>query len=212
MSDFIAGGFEPKMLDESNSIYLRQLPSEYLLSGDEFDQLWESRPDEFATMPSFGRVVKKPRWEQAYGRDYRFAGATSKAIPMTETIIRFREWCREAIDTRVNGALLNWYDASLGHYMGLHHDKSSALVAGSPIITISFGEARVFRMQNPRSREKHDVVASHGLVIVIPFETNLVWKHAVPRFVRYTGRRISLTFRAFRDETGSQVDVEGFRT
>ena len=37
----------------------------------------------------------------------------------------------------------------------------------------------------------------HGTVFILPYATNLVWKHGVPKSARYTGRRISVTLRAF---------------
>lgn len=33
---------------------------------------------------------------------------------------------------------------------------------------------------------------------VMPWQTNLVWKHAVPHLARYRGRRLSVTIRAFQ--------------
>ena len=69
------------------------------------------------------------------------------------------------------------------------------MVADAPIVTISFGETRTFRLT--RGKEKRDFEAVSGAVFVLPYSTNLAWKHAVPKSVRYRGRRISVTLRAF---------------
>ncbi len=71
------------------------------------------------------------------------------------------------------------------------------MVSGSPIVTLSLGEERVFRMRPYRGQGKIDVVVSHGAVVVIPFAANQLWTHEVPNFKRYQNRRISLTLRAF---------------
>src|SRR5437667_3988340 len=73
------------------------------------------------------------------------------------------------------------------------------MAPGAPIVTISFGEERVFRLsrRQPARRERLDFTAFHGSVLIMPYATNLVWKHEVPHFARYSGRGISLTLRAF---------------
>ena len=71
------------------------------------------------------------------------------------------------------------------------------MVAGVPIVTISLGEGRIFRLSHPRTKQRRDFSARDGTVFVMPYETNLAWKHGVPRFARWRGRRISITIRAF---------------
>jgi alkylated DNA repair dioxygenase AlkB len=72
------------------------------------------------------------------------------------------------------------------------------MIRGAPIVTISFGEARKFRLQ--KGTKKHDFLATAGTVFVLPFATDRVWKHSVPKSARYRGRRISVTLRAFHTE------------
>jgi alkylated DNA repair dioxygenase AlkB len=80
--------------------------------------------------------------------------------------------------------------------MGPHVDDTRDLVPETPIVTISFGQQRVFRLS--RARARYDLVAEPSSVIVLPWATNLAWKHAVPRFKRYRGRRVSVTLRAYQ--------------
>jgi alkylated DNA repair dioxygenase AlkB len=88
-------------------------------------------------------------------------------------------------------------------------------VSDTPIVTVSFGETRVFRLtlektavidgKKKRVVEKElNFAAPAGTVFVMPYRTNLVWKHGVPKSARYTGRRISVTFRGF--EPAGQVE------
>src|SRR5262249_48845033 len=86
-----------------------------------------------------------------------------------------------------------------GHYIGEHHDSTEYMEEGAPIVTISFGETRTFRLSRGKgkSRVVRDFNATPGRVFILPYATNLVWKHGVPKSARYTGRRISVTLRAF---------------
>ena len=43
----------------------------------------------------------------------------------------------------------------------------------------------------------HDVEVTNGSVLVLPHETNIAFTHDVPASKRLTGRRISVTVRAF---------------
>lgn len=101
------------------------------------------------------------------------------------------------VDERLNGMLLNWYDGSLGHYIGKHRDSTKKLVHGVPIVTISFGEQRTFRLRPWKKKGTRDFAARCGSVFVMPFETNLAWTHEVPRSAKCQSRRISVTLRAF---------------
>jgi alkylated DNA repair dioxygenase AlkB len=99
----------------------------------------------------------------------------------------------------LNGLLLNWYDGQLGHYIGPHHDSRKFMIVGAPIVTVSLGEERVFRLTQPKTKEHREFPACDGTVFVMPYDTNLVWKHEVPKSAKRRGRRISITLRAFED-------------
>jgi alkylated DNA repair dioxygenase AlkB len=179
-----------------------RLPASLTLAGERFEGLWDLHPGQRATVVIVGRRVRTPRWQQAYGRDYSFAGGTSLAEAVPALLEPYLAWARARVDPLLNGLLVNWYDGSAGHYIGPHHDDPRDLVAGSPVVTISLGEERVFRFTLPRpgpAPRKRDVLVDPGSVVVIPWDTNAVWKHGVPRLARYRGRRVSITARAFSE-------------
>jgi alkylated DNA repair dioxygenase AlkB len=91
-----------------------------------------------------------------------------------------------------------WYDGSLGHYIGKHRDSTIDLIKGAPIVTISLGESRTFRMRPHKGIGFQDFVVDNGSVCVIPYATNEKWTHEVPPSRRLQGKRISLTMRAFK--------------
>jgi hypothetical protein len=95
-------------------------------------------------------------------------------------MIPFLAWAREAVDPRLNGLLFNWYDADHAHYIGKHRDSTKQMITGAPIVTISLGATRLFRLRPWRGAGMVDIEVDHGSVLVIPFATNLLWTHEVP--------------------------------
>ena len=71
--------FETCKLDEACALQAAQLTDSLKWSGDEFKKVWNCHPteDQFVTIQ--GRPVKIPRDQQAFERDYKFAGQTSNA-------------------------------------------------------------------------------------------------------------------------------------
>ena len=181
------------------SMFATRLPDQLGRSVPErFAELWALHPDRFHTVaqPFTGRPIPLPRWQQAYGRDYRYSGSVNRALPVPAILVPYLDWARLRLDARLNGLLLNWYDATLRHYIGPHRDSIAGLVAGTPIVTISLGAPRSFRLR-AKGGECVDLPATDGAVFVLPWETNLNVKHAVPHRAIDTGRRISITIRAF---------------
>lgn len=187
-------GFETVDLGDGLLFHTGRLPAELLWDAAQFGEVWDMHPAERNTIHMPGGPVQIPRWQQAYAADYHFSGQTSAALPVPPVLEPLRDWARAAIFAPLNGLLLNWYDGP-DHYIGPHHDSTHSMVRGAPVVTVSFGEARKFRLQ--MGTKKHDFLATAGTVFVLPFDTNEAWKHSVPKSVKYRGRRISVTMRAF---------------
>lgn len=162
-----------------------------------FAAIWDLHPNEFHRVKIMGREVPTPRWQQAYGKNYRYTGSKNNALPIPPLLQHFMDWAKENVDPRLNGLLLNWYDGQNQHYIGAHRDDLRDMVPGSPIVTISLGQERVFRMRPYKQKGFQDFPMPNGSAIVIPFETNLHWTHEVPHKSEYDGRRISVTLRAY---------------
>ena len=190
-------GFSKHRLDDKYSLYVGELPDELRLSPSQFEELWKLHPDEYHEIKMHGRLVKTPRWQQAYGADYHYTGRVNKALPLPEVLQPYLDWSRDAVDERLNGVLLNWYDGDKGHYIGKHRDSTKNMVQGCPIVTISLGQERVFRLRPWKKTGLLDFPATDGRVFVMPYDTNLAWTHEVPKSATQVGRRISITVRGF---------------
>lgn len=139
--------FECYDLGDSRSFYTGALPEKLSLDSAAFESLWKLHPTEYHTIKMMGRLVKTPRWQQAYGMDYHYTGRTNMARPVTGLLAPVLAWAQERIDKRLNGILVNWYDGSLKHYIGKHRDSINNLIDDVAIVTISFCEERVLRLR-----------------------------------------------------------------
>ncbi len=184
-------------LDDRYGFRSARLPEGLMPSDEGFERLWGLHPEGFHEILMVGKLVKTPRWQQAFGRDYRYTGQVNPALPVPGILEPYRDWAASEVDPRLNGLLLNWYDGEQGHYIGPHHDSTKDMCDGAPIVTISLGEERIFRFSHPKTKATVDTPVPAGTVLVVPYDTNLEWKHEVPRFARWKGRRISITLRAF---------------
>ncbi|MBW2726881.1 MAG: alpha-ketoglutarate-dependent dioxygenase AlkB [Deltaproteobacteria bacterium] len=195
--------------DLDNECYLltSSVPQFLRLAQDDFAELWKLHPEKFHKVRTpRGVLVPTPRWQQAYGKDYVYTGSKNNALPIETltdplpVLAELFDWCRREVDGRLNGVLLNWYDGSLGHYVGKHRDSRTGLLEGTPNVAISYGETRTFRMRPYPYRsggEKRDFAVEDGSVVVLPWKTNLLWTHEITKSKRCTGRRVSITLRAF---------------
>lgn len=187
----------PIPLGAEHRVICATLPPALIPDDAGFEALWQLHPEGYDTVHVHGRPVKLPRWQRAYGRDYRFSGQTSRAAPVPDALAPYLDWARQALDPRHDSLLLNWYDARYKHYIGKHRDSDVDRTPGTDIVTLSLGEARVMRMRPYGGQGKVDIPVPDGAIVIIPWATNRAWTHEVPHFARYRGRRISITIRAF---------------
>ncbi|MTB51325.1 alpha-ketoglutarate-dependent dioxygenase AlkB [Lewinella sp. W8] len=189
--------FDKVPLDDHHFILRSSFPQSFGGGINDFSHLWDLRPEEFHRVVMAGKEVPLPRWQQAYGYNYRYTGSVNKSLPIPKKLHPFLRFCHEHVDKRLNGLLLNWYDGKQGHYIGKHRDSTIGLLPQSPIVTISLGEERVFRLRPYRGTGSVDLPVANGDVVIIPWNTNLSWTHEVPKLKKYQGKRISVTLRAF---------------
>jgi len=184
-------------LDNASYVATGTLPGHLRLNESAFGALWAQHPKEYHQIHMYGRLVSTPRWQQAYGHDYRYTGNLNKALPIPSVVEPLLTWAQDILEPRLNGMLINWYDGSKGHYIGPHRDSPEGLLEDAPIVTISFGEERIFRLRPYGGKGKIDIPVVDGTVIVIAYGTNRTWTHEVPKSAKGDGKRMSVTLRAF---------------
>ena len=165
---------------------------------EEFSNLWNRHPAEQATFNLFG-PKKFPRYQQTYGADYHFSGVTFKGEPVYPHVQNLFDYFTELFKNKYkfNGALFNWYDGG-SHYIGPHQDDEKDLVPESPVITITFGTTRIFRIKNLESGETISYTPEHNSVLIMGGNFQKTHKHSVPKQLKIKGKRVSVTLRAFK--------------
>ena len=188
-------------IDQDTLMLTAMLPTALRWDATQFESAWQIKPSTRHKVKIFGEFVEVARYQQAFGATYAYSGSINEAMPVPGLLVPLLRHVQSEIDHRLQGILLNWYDGC-EDYIGAHRDTLKGLVPGSPIVTVSFGETRTFRLTKGKGKSRQVVnqTAEDGRVFVMPWETNLAWKHCVPKSKRNTGRRISVTFRVF--ETG----------
>jgi len=162
----------------------------------DWDELWAMRPERPGVLVMGGRQVEMPRLQQAYGRDYSFTGQTSVALPIPPTLQRVVDWANSLGIGEFNQLLVNWY-ADGTRYIGSHADNTTPLVPGSPIVTISLGAERCFRIRTHRGERVLDVRPADRDVLIMGGAFQAEFKHEITK-VATAGPRVSLTLRCFK--------------
>jgi alkylated DNA repair dioxygenase AlkB len=180
------------------TLFADVLPDELIPDTNDFQVLWDLHPSEFSRIKMYDKEVYLPRWQQSFGKDYYFSGQVSSSLPTPKELQPYLDWARE-LNPAYNGLLLNWYDSDKKHYIGRHRDSEVGMVRGAPIITISIGATRIFRMRECGEKGFDDLEVKNGDIIVIPRHTNQEFTHEVPYLGSYPGKRVSITIRAFND-------------
>ncbi len=180
-------------------------------SADDFATFWNCKPAERATMKLYGKHIVLPRWTRAYDRDYHFSGKTHAAADaeFPQAIKQIIDSCMERaqrFNSKINGCLVNWYDAEGS--IGQHHDNERQLARDQdgyvlPIVMFSFGGDREFVLTPDKNETSSllrvNVKISDGSVVVMDGLLNKNYFHSVPEanHKECDPNRISLTFRAF---------------
>lgn len=168
---------------------------------ENFDTLYNLHPDEYGKIIIFGKKIDTPRYQQTYGRDYTFSGINHAPLELPDEFKPFLEWANSLDYGPFNQVLVNWY-ANGNHYIGAHSDDERQLIKHSPIVSISLGATRTFRLRKKgESGIFKDILMPDGTVLVMGGKFQSEFKHEVPKINgkkgHGVGRRINITFRQF---------------
>lgn len=179
------------------------------------DQLLEALINEIdwqqGKITLFGKPILEPRlsaWYGDSGKSYTYSGKKQEPLPWHEKLIFIKNNVEKAIlntyseflelkDTPsvFNSVLCNYYRNG-NDSMGFHADNEPELGKNPVIASVNFGESRrfIFRQKDDKTK-KHELLLSHGSVLIMAGEMQHSWQHAVPKEPRKVKPRINLTFR-----------------
>lgn len=162
----------------------------------DFEKLWNLKPDTQQQIMYAGVLHNMPRYCQSYGKDYAFSGINHPALEIPEELNNILQWANTI--SPCNQILMNWY-ANGQHYIAAHSDDERQLVPGSPIISISLGGERLFRIREKKTKmiacdvklQDRDVVVMEGS------EFQNKFTHEIVKTAKKCNRRINMTLRNF---------------
>lgn len=193
--------------DKTSWIDAFYLEQNMIPNKEEFQKLWNLHPNTKAKIKIMGKEIEIPRFQQTYGRSYKFSGVDHKALPIPDIIQPWLNLANQQYEAGYNQALINWYEPE--HYIGLHSDDEGQLLKNNKgeltVYSISLqpiGQPRIFRLK-PKGggKDRLDIVAENGLVLVMGGLCQKTHKHCVPKLSKtkqaLSNQRINLTFRCF---------------
>jgi len=204
--------------------WILHAPRWWPVTESEFTALWLERPTEPTRGLIMGREQAFPRRTRAFGQDYKYTGQTQVAHSFEKAHSVIRSIADAAVRVEslegVNAALVNWYDAAAGEYIGAHSDDERALVRQAPIISLSWASAQHYRRFRLTARKgcedallpswgaaKGVLELHNGCLVVMGGDCQRTHKHELMKPTKAlgesVGRRINLTLRAFTVEAGT---------
>lgn len=145
----------------------------------------------------FGRRRLQPRlsaWFGDPGAAYRYSGLALEPTPWTPDLTRLRDRVQSKLGTTFNSVLVNAYRDGRDS-MGWHSDDEAELGSEPVIASLSFGQARRFRIMRRDRKAAWALELESGSLLVMEGDAQAAYRHALPRTARDVGLRINLTFR-----------------
>lgn len=181
-----------------------RIPESVSLSKEEFGQLWNAHPEELGKVKIGGAEKSTARWQKSYLCPYYFTGMSRAAdMELPHNVQRLKQWVDGLGYGSFNQVLINWYkDGS--HYISPHADSTAQLVPRSPIVSMSFGATRIFRIHRVSGGHKvKDYQVRDGDYIVMLYPMQSHFKHSIVKVTGSSassiGPRVNVTFRQFKN-------------
>ena len=161
-----------------------------------FEELWNIHPKNKAKVIIYGKEMKTPRWQQSYGRSYKFSGTVNESLKIPKIIEQYIDWANknDKSEGKFNMALVNWYENG-EHYIGYHSDDEKQLIPNSPIYCFSFGVERDFILKNKKTNDKKIITLENKSLIIMGGTCQKTHKHSLPIRKKIKKKRISITLR-----------------
>lgn len=178
--------FARYQLDAEHLLFQGWLPSSVLPGPAAFEHMWNLHPEGVGTAA----------WKQAFGCLEPFPPPAGPAPPLPAAFEALALWVQQTLDHRLNGILVRWYDADHKHMRPRRHARRTGLVPHTPLMLVSLGATRTFRLRPAHGPGFRDFPVRHGMIFVLPSSTHVAWTYEVPHHARDKGRRISIVFQA----------------
>jgi alkylated DNA repair dioxygenase AlkB len=145
----------------------------------------------------FGRPAKQGRdvnFFSDFSRGYRYSGQIMLSQPLTPELKALLDLVNEKFKDSFNGILVNCYRNG-ADCIGAHSDDETTL-GTSGVISLSLGATRKLRIRDKKTKKLvGDFECSHGTLMHMSGDFQKHYTHEIPKQLRITTARLSLTFR-----------------
>ena len=159
----------------------------------------------------FGKRLLEPRlsaWYGDEGKSYTYSGKKQEPLPWHKSLFLIKTEIEKQLQKTTsvdflflqnpaifNSVLCNLYRNG-NDSMGWHQDNEMSLGKNPLIASVNFGESRRFLFRRKEDKTvKHELLLTHGSLLIMAGAMQHHWQHAVPKEPRRTKQRINLTFR-----------------
>ena len=145
----------------------------------------------------FGKLIitnRKVAWYATSNIDYTYSNISKKALPFTPALLSLKQIIEQKTGETYNACLLNLYENG-SEGMGWHSDDEKELEPMASIASLSLGAERKFSLKHKQNKQTVSLILENGSLLEMKNETQLFWKHALPKTTKVLGPRINLTFR-----------------
>ena len=179
---------------------INQLETSEMFLRVNFDDIWRLKPQNRHIIRIYGREIEQPRWTQSYLQDYVYSGSRAKARALPDELKQVYEKVLE-YDDRFNQILVNWYENG-SNYIGAHSDDISQLIPNSPILSLSYGGTRKFRIRDKKTKKIiKDLLLRDRMCVIMKDDFQEKFTHEIVKIGGKKGlnypSRINITFRCF---------------
>jgi len=163
------------------------------------EHLWTGLQWSQQDITLFGRSIPQPRLTCWYGdpdANYSYSGLQLNPLPWHPGLLELRCLLQERLRRDFNSVLANAYRDGRDS-MGWHADDEKELGRKPFIASLSMGASRRFLLREKRGSSSAQVCLqlAHGSLLVMQNNSQLRYRHALPKTAKPAGPRINLTFR-----------------
>ncbi|EFA81566.1 putative alkylated DNA repair protein [Heterostelium album PN500] len=151
-------------------------------------------------MKMYEKIVPLPRlmgWMSDSDLEYARKHETS---PWTPPMIKLKTSLETLLNVKFDYVLVNYYRNGKDH-IGLHSDKEAISETTRTIASVSLGATRRFILKPNDGEADIEFSLNAGSLLVMAEETQLYWKHCVPKELKVIQPRINLTFRCMKEKS-----------
>ena len=147
-----------------------------------------------------GKKVSPARKTYMFGKDYVYSGHKKKAHPFNKQIKFISKKIEEELnlpENYFNACLLNLYPNGKA-FISYHKDNEKEMEPEAPIVSFSLGATRKFYIKKDLTKEVIKLSHKEGNILIMYPDCQRLYKHSIPKELKVTEPRISLTFRRFK--------------